>query len=74
MVERDGGLTLRVSSINPTTLQLGRVLSDASETILVLVKRKAGPVDPDSLPDAELTLTGDLLPAKLLGHGEIEQR
>lgn len=74
MVEKDGGLTLRVTSVNENALRLGRALTAASETILVLVRRKAGPVDPDSLPDAELTLGGDLLPGKLLGHGEIEQR
>jgi hypothetical protein len=51
-----------------------QALSRASETILISVKRKPGPVDPEALPDAELTLGGGLLPPDLLGHGEVEGR
>jgi hypothetical protein len=74
VVEKDGGLTVRVTVVDEKVFRLGRALSDAAETILACVKRKPGAVDPESLPDAQLTLGGDLLPPKLLGHGEIEQR
>ena len=70
MVEKDGGRTVRVSVVDDTVVRLGRVLSTAAPTILVAVKRKVGAVDPEVLPDAELTLGGDLLPAGLLGHGQ----
>jgi hypothetical protein len=74
MVERDGGLTVRATSVNDNVLRLGQALTAASETILVLCKRKPGPVDPETLPDGELTIAGDLLPPSLLGHGEVERR
>jgi hypothetical protein len=74
MVERDGGLTVRVAVVNENVLRLGQALTAASATILSLAKRKPGPIDPESLPDAELTLGGDLLPPSLLGHGEVERR
>jgi hypothetical protein len=74
MIEKDGGLTVRATTVDENMIQFGRALSNASETILACVKHKPGAIDPESLPDAQLTLGGDLLPAKLLGHGQIEQR
>jgi hypothetical protein len=66
--------TFRVQVVTDEVMRLAPVLARASETILTLRKRKLGVIDPSTLPDAELTITGDLLPAKLLGHGEVEQR
>ena len=74
MVERDGGLTIRAHSANDNVLRLARALTAASATILTLAKRKPGPIDPETLPDAQLTIGGDLLPPSLLGHGEVERR
>ena len=74
MVERDGGLTVRVSSVNDNALRLGQALTTASATILAVVKHKAGPVNPEALPDAQLTLGGDLLLPDLLGAGSVERR
>jgi hypothetical protein len=39
-----------------------------ASTIIAAVKRKPRSIDPETLPDV------DLLPANLLGHGEVERR
>ena len=70
VLEKDGGLTVRASVVSPGVNRLGRVLSGAEATIVAAVKHAPGPSDPDTLPDAQLTLSGDLLPPKLHGHGE----
>lgn len=67
VVEQGGGVTIRAERPNESALVIGRVLSGAAETIRSCVKRP-GPVDPEALPDVQLTLAGELLPAKLEGR------
>jgi hypothetical protein len=70
VVERDGGLTVRVKVVSEQAVRVGQALSLASETILTLVKRKPGAIDPEALPDAQLTLSGDPVPAALRGRSK----
>lgn len=72
VVERDDRLSITVEAVNPNVVRLGGVLTRASAVILAAVKHEPGPINPDDLPDAELTVGGGLLPPKLLEQGQVE--
>jgi hypothetical protein len=69
VVERDRTLTIRAARPSETTVRLGRLLHAAAPALLASVKG-AGPIDPATLPDDELTLGGELLPSKLVGRAQ----
>jgi hypothetical protein len=68
VVEPDGGLTVRAEVVSDQVIRLGGLLSRAAPTIVALARRKPGAIDPDTLPDAQITIGGDLLPAGLVGR------